>query len=265
VPFACRHLHPGSGSAVSDSVMSPHDDWVSVGQYHDYVSAAVVSARLTDEGVPNRIWIPPQSAGESFIWVPPESADLAKRILAEPAVSEAELTALATKDPPPDDFETVGTEPGQRTALEPPTSHAFLLIVLLVSALAGALFVHVRKIPSHEIARQRSPDGRADAVLIGVPQDAAGAHSYKVCLQRAGALQLPASCGEVAYLSGVSSDTVSQAVGLVWTAPSQLEIRYRSATSVHIYQHVVAWGSTRYSTAPPIVIRVVHTGNAGGG
>jgi hypothetical protein len=98
-------------------------DWVSVGQYSDPMSALVVSKRLSDEGVPNRIWTPPRSAGESYIWVPPESADVAKRILAEPAVSEAELTALALKDPPPDDFETSETEQ-RRTFSEPPASYA---------------------------------------------------------------------------------------------------------------------------------------------
>jgi hypothetical protein len=240
--------------------MSGHD-WVSVGHYSDPMSASVVSKLLSDEGVPNRIWTPPRSPGESYIWVPPESADTAKRILAEPAVSEAELTALALRDPPPDDFETSETE--QRRAFsEPPASHAlFFLIPFLGIALLAALALDHPKIQSHEIARQPSPDGRAEAVLIEIPRDAGGAHSYKVCLQRANGLPLALSdCGEIAYLAGVSTDSVSQPVTLVWTASSQLEIHYVKATSVHVYKSAVVLGSRRYPIDTPIFIRTVQGG-----
>jgi hypothetical protein len=84
--------------------MAEHD-WVSVGQYSDYLSAEVVSGRLSRDGVTNRIWRPPRSVGECYIWVPSESVDEAKRILAEPTISEADLTRLALKEPPPDDFD----------------------------------------------------------------------------------------------------------------------------------------------------------------
>jgi hypothetical protein len=84
--------------------MTTHD-WVSVGRYSDYLSAEVVSGRLSREGVTNRIWRPQRSAGECYIWVPPELVDEAKRILAEPPISEAALTRLALKEPPPDDFD----------------------------------------------------------------------------------------------------------------------------------------------------------------
>ena len=86
-------------------------DWISVGQYTNLVDAQLVSDHLTNEGVPNRIYIPQIVVGsnvspalECYVWVPPESADDARRILAEAAVSESELTALALKYPPPEDL-----------------------------------------------------------------------------------------------------------------------------------------------------------------
>jgi hypothetical protein len=82
-------------------------NWVSVGEYGDRPSAQVASQRLSIEGIENSVvFDSPLSAGQGSccIWVPPESAEDAKRILATPAVSEAELTALALKYPPPDDI-----------------------------------------------------------------------------------------------------------------------------------------------------------------
>jgi hypothetical protein len=81
------------------------------------MSALLNSRRLSDEGVPNRIWSPPRSPGESYIWVPAESADAAKRILEQPAVSETELTALALNDPAPDDFDIPETDAASRAWL----------------------------------------------------------------------------------------------------------------------------------------------------
>jgi hypothetical protein len=90
--------------------MSEHD-WISVGQYTNLVDAQLVSDRLTSEGVPNRIYIPQTLGGtnvapalECYVWVPPESAEEARRVLAMSAISEAELTDLALKYPPPDDL-----------------------------------------------------------------------------------------------------------------------------------------------------------------
>ena len=90
----------------SQHSMSEHN-WTSVGQYTSYVSALVVSRHLSEQGVPNRIWSPPRSGGECYIWASPHSADDAKGIPAEPPACEAELTALALKGPPPDNFETI--------------------------------------------------------------------------------------------------------------------------------------------------------------
>lgn len=235
-------------------------DWISVGRYLDPVSASLVSKRLSDEGVPNRIWMPPRSLGEAYIWVPPESAEAAKRIIAQPAVPEAELTDLALKDLPPDDFDVPETE-HRRAFSRPPTSHAVLfLVVLLGIGLLAALLQYNPKIPSHEIARQQSPDGLAEAVLIEVPRDAAGAHSYKACVQLTNGLPLALSdCREIVYLAGVSSDRVSQPVTLVWKSSSELEIRYVSATSVHVHKPAAVLGSQRYPRNAPIFVRAVPT------
>jgi hypothetical protein len=248
-------------------------DWVSVAQYPDSLSAGVVSKRLSDEGVPNRIWAPRRS--ECYIWVPPESADAAKQILAAPAVPEEELTALALKDPPPDDFAIPESkQPTLDSRWVGPITRSSgsplgWLIALLLIDLLVALFAYIPRIRSYEVARQRSPDGGANAVLIEVPQDAGGAHSYKVCMQVGANSQTTAGyCSrEVAYLAGVSTDGNSRPVTLVWTAPSQLEIRYTNATSVHIYQPVVVWGSrytpsSRVGANAAIFVRAVQTSGA---
>jgi hypothetical protein len=80
-------------------------DWVSVGEFENLTSAAVVSKRLNIEGVPHRIVTSPlpYRVPTCWIWVPPEWHDKAKRILAKNAVSDSELTAEALSYPPPDD------------------------------------------------------------------------------------------------------------------------------------------------------------------
>ena len=63
--------------------------------------------------------------------------------------------------------------------------------LLVLGGLAvAALIVGVRllvgelAIPSTEIGAVRSPDGRAEAVLMEIQQDAHGQHSLRVCLRR---------------------------------------------------------------------------------
>jgi hypothetical protein len=87
-----------------------HQNWVSIAEYADPPSAQVVSQRLTVEGIPNRVVFgfigstyPSPGSSPCYIWVPPEIADKARQILCDPAISEAELAALALKFPPPDD------------------------------------------------------------------------------------------------------------------------------------------------------------------
>jgi len=255
--------------------MSGHD-WVTVGQYSDPMSAAIVSKRLSEEGVPNRVWAPPRASGDCYIWVPPESADAAKEILAEPAVPEEELTALALKDSPPDDFEVPASKPPtlESRSVGPiirssGTPGRWLIAALFVGLLV-ALFAYVPRIQSHEIARQRSPDGAADAVLLEVSRDDAEGHAYKVCIQQASEPKVHAllACPEVAYLGGVSGDGASQLpVTLVWSSSSQLEIRYANATSVHVYQPIFTWGSSRYYRRigrPAVLIKAVQTGRKDG-
>jgi hypothetical protein len=104
-----------------------------------------------------------------------------------------------------------------------------------------------------------------DAVLMEIPQDAAGAHSYKVCLQAWNTSHSqPGYCykDEVAYLAGVRGGS-SRPVALVWTTPSDLEIRYTNAASVHLYRPIVATGS-RYGARPVITVRLVQTEKPGG-
>ena len=96
------------------------DEWVSVGAYPDVESAQAVSGRLFVEGVQNRLVAQEPGGplfgvlGEWSILVPPESVEAAKRILAEPAPSDAELTALALESPPPDDFDPSADPPGEQ-------------------------------------------------------------------------------------------------------------------------------------------------------
>ena len=94
------------------------DEWVSVGAYPDVESAQVVSGRLSVEGVENRL-VSREPGGPLFgvlgewsVLVPPESVEAAERVLAEPPLTDAELTALALEDPPPDDFDASATSPG---------------------------------------------------------------------------------------------------------------------------------------------------------
>jgi hypothetical protein len=85
------------------------DDWVTVGEYPNASSADIASALLTTMNVPHKIWpttrpvVGMSSSGSYFIWVAPELAGEATSLLSESSVSDAELTALALADPPPDD------------------------------------------------------------------------------------------------------------------------------------------------------------------
>jgi hypothetical protein len=229
--------------------MAEHD-WESVGTYGDPISAGVASRRLTDEGVPNRIWVPPGSVGECFIWVAPECVDTAKQVLGEPPISGEELTALALKDPPPDDF--AGPEKKQEAPISGPSrvSIAWLIAVLVIGLLGVLFFLYVPGMKSSEVARQRSPDGTADAVLVEVSQGAAGARNYRVCMEAANGIRsIGNDCTEIAYLGGVSADAGSQPVTLIWATPSHLQILYVRATSIHIYKPFFTWGARRRAPA----------------
>lgn len=261
--LACMLRSMPADDRWGHSQVMPDEDWVTVGEYSGPLSAAIVSRRLTEEGVPNRIWSPPQSGGECFLWVARESLDAAKAILSQPAVSEEDLTALALRDPPPDDFRTDESEsraraPGaQDPVARSSASPIAWLIAVAVVALALALFAYLPRSPAtREVARQHSPNGRVDAVLMEVSQEAEGTRSYKVCLQAANPSQSqPGYCGqELAYLAGVRVST-SPPVGLIWTAPADLEIRYTNAARVQLYRPVVASG---YGARSAIVVRLVQ-------
>jgi hypothetical protein len=83
----------------------PNEDWISAGEFANDLSAAVASARLSSEGIPNRI-VTSSGFGRDptcWIWVPPEWADKARELLSHDAVPEDELDKLALSYPPPDD------------------------------------------------------------------------------------------------------------------------------------------------------------------
>ena len=90
----------------------PDNDWVSVGKYPDFESAEVISGRLSVEGVENRVVSAMEGGqlfgglGEYAVLVRPESLEAARQVLSEPPISDADLTELALKDPPPDDFDS---------------------------------------------------------------------------------------------------------------------------------------------------------------
>ena len=81
------------------------DDWVSIGEYGNYQSARIISHILGSAAVPHRLVraAMPLEDPTCWIWVPPKSEIEAKRVLAECAVPEEELTNQALKFPPPDD------------------------------------------------------------------------------------------------------------------------------------------------------------------
>lgn len=127
-------------------------------------------------------------------------------------------------------------------------SRGFWLLAFLVVGVIGAIASFVPKVSTREVGSVRSPDGSTEAVLIAI--DASGVHNYRVCFKRPNATSLnSSSCRDIAYLGGVSSVGSSQPVTLIWTSPSQLEVRYASASSVHVYTPVFVWGSTRPGSA----------------
>lgn len=137
---------------------------------------------------------------------------------------------------------------------------AFWLFVVTVCGLVVCFLVYVPRITGYEVARTRSPDAWNYAVLMEIPRDAAGAHSYKVCMQRASTQVTLATCDEIAYLGGVTTINASHPVSLVWTTSSQLEIRYTNAAAVHIYKPVYVSGSRRRPALhPPIFITAVRS------
>jgi hypothetical protein len=85
------------------------DDWVTVGEYQTASSAQVASALLTTMKVPHKIWpstrpvVGMSPYGNYYIWVAPGLAEEAKSVLSESTISDAELTAQALAEPPPDD------------------------------------------------------------------------------------------------------------------------------------------------------------------
>jgi hypothetical protein len=79
------------------------ENWVTVGTYRNTSAAHPDSALLTSMKIPNRV----QMYGtvdtiECYLWVPREFRADAEKAL-KPTISEAQLTAEALKETPPDD------------------------------------------------------------------------------------------------------------------------------------------------------------------
>jgi hypothetical protein len=89
----------------------PNDEWVSIGEYPNFEAAEVIAGRLSQEEIENRVVSADPAGplfgalGEYVVLVPPDAAEAAQRLLSEPPVTDDELTDLALKDPPPDDFD----------------------------------------------------------------------------------------------------------------------------------------------------------------
>ena len=133
-------------------------------------------------------------------------------------------------------------------------------LVVSLELLALALLAACSGTPAREVARNHSPNGLWDAVLLEIPVDAAGRRGIQVCLESTRiATSVAFRCAEVAYLSGLAEDSTS--VYTFWKTPTDLQVHYSHAAAVHLYRPVFSLGSYRggrYTARDaPIVIRLV--------
>jgi hypothetical protein len=144
-------------------------------------------------------------------------------------------------------------------------------VALVVVGTIVAIAIFVPSTSFRLAGRVTSPDGSTEATLIAM--EARGAQGYKVCFRRPSARPLNMKrCTEVAYVRSLTPNGASEPVSLVWASPSQLEIRYTPAVSVHIYSPVFAWGAIRELGAsagygnrlPEILVRAVPIGESAG-
>jgi hypothetical protein len=145
---------------------------------------------------------------------------------------------------------------------------------VVIGVVGLRLLINRVAVQSTEISAVRSPDGRAYAVLLDIPQDARGAHSARVCLSRSRIrLYAQSICTDVAYLSGVPASDSQLGINLEWTSSTELEIRYREAAAVHLYHPTFVWPNAgrpafyrNYAqSSAPIHSSLVHANIAGDG
>ncbi len=146
----------------------------------------------------------------------------------------------------------------------------FWLTAIGVIALVVTLLTSTPRSISREFGRSRSPSGRVDAVLVEVGTESGEIRGYRVCMAPPQTLFRPAYCNEVAWLAGVIGYSPQAPVRLVWVAPAELEIRYRSARAVHVYKPVFSFGTGRYGGAVagsnlPSLVKAVQTDETGRG
>lgn len=93
----------GNGSVLKQHMTAADgEDWISVAQYSDALSARIEAGLLDGMGIPNRIEHYPRTV-DWYLWVPPEFETDAREALKQAPISEEELTEEALKEPPPDD------------------------------------------------------------------------------------------------------------------------------------------------------------------
>lgn len=78
------------------------NDWISVAQYHNALTAGLDAGLLDGLSIPNRIQHYPGTL-DWYIWVPSEFVADANEALKGASISEDELTEQALRQPPPDD------------------------------------------------------------------------------------------------------------------------------------------------------------------
>jgi hypothetical protein len=103
-PLRAAGKEGGRSGIVSDQNSDQIDaNWVKVGTYPNAFSANSASALLTSIKIPNRLqYYGTVQIIECYIWVPRRFEVDAKQAL-NVTISDAELTAEALKEPPPDD------------------------------------------------------------------------------------------------------------------------------------------------------------------
>lgn len=76
------------------------DEWVSVAEYQDAITAQVFSELLTGLVLLHRLYSDP--GGNVYIWVPPAQVEAAKEALNQSVISDSELAELAMREPSDD-------------------------------------------------------------------------------------------------------------------------------------------------------------------
>lgn len=147
-----------------------------------------------------------------------------------------------------------------------PGSKTFLVSLTLgVVLLVLALLVLPKRAPPEMLLVQPSPDGRAIAYVLGIPNNSPDTRGVRLCLTVATAFR-PQTTGcslEVAHLYQVPRKGEGSALQIRWVSPTNVEIHYRVAASTRLYRPTASWTALSRSlssgiTLPPVTVRIVH-------